>query len=193
VTIAFVRHGETAANRDGVLLGRADPPLTDLGTAQAGQLASRFADRRPDAVVSSPLRRSLETAAAIGGACGLEVVVDDRLIEIDYGAWDLAPFSEIPRADLAAWRADPDFAPPDGESLAAVSTRVAAFCVEHLEPDRTVVAVSHVSPIKAGVSWAIATDPLVSWRLRLEVASISRIAGSADAPVLVSFNETAHL
>lgn len=193
MTIAFVRHGETAVNRDGVLLGRADPPLTDRGRDQAARLAKRFARHSPARVLSSPLTRARDTAAVIAAACDLEVVVDDRLVEIDYGTWDLVPFTELPIDAVAAWRADARFAPPDGESLDAVSSRVAGLCVELLAAAEPVVAVSHVSPIKLAVAWAIGAGPLVSWRLRLDVASVSRVAGPGDTPMLLTFNETGHL
>lgn len=192
MTVAFVRHGETAANREGVLLGRADPPLTEVGRAQAARLADRFAGRAAR-VLSSPLGRARETAELIADACGLAVAVDDRLVEIDYGTWDTVAFGDLPADAVSAWREDAEFAPPGGESLHAVSTRVAGLCVELLALGEPVVAVSHVSPIKAGVAWALGAGPLVTWRLRLDLASVSQLAGSSDAPLLLTFNETSHL
>lgn len=193
MTLSLVRHGETAPNREGRLLGRADPELTVLGRTQAERLGARFAARTPGLVVSSPLLRCRETATAIADACGLEVVVDERLVEIDYGEWDLVPLEELPEEALRSLRTDPAFAPPGGESVADVAARVGGFCAEHLEAQRSVVAVSHVSPIKAGVTWAIDADPLAAYRMRLDIASVSRIGGHAGAPVLLAFNETDHL
>ena len=191
--IAFVRHGQTASNLAGVLLGRADPPLTDGGKRQAARLAERFALAPPRRVLASPLGRARDTAAVIARACGLDVVVDDRLVEIDYGDWDERPFSELPPEAVTAWRDDPGFTPPGGESLEDVLARVAELCVDLLTEAEPVVAVSHVSPIKAAVAWAIGADAGVSWRLRLDLASVSRVAGSHAAPILLSFNETDHL
>lgn len=193
MTLSLVRHGETAPNREGRLLGRADPDLTAVGRTQAERLGARFAERAPGLVVSSPLLRCRETATAIAHACGLEVVVDERLVEIDYGEWDLVPLEELPEDALRALRTDPTFAPPGGESVTDVAERVGGFCAEHLDGQRSVVAVSHVSPIKAGVTWAIDADPLAAYRMRLDIASVSRIGGRAGSPVLLAFNETDHL
>jgi ribonuclease H / adenosylcobalamin/alpha-ribazole phosphatase len=143
------------------------------------------------AVVTSPLRRARETAAEIASQWQLSVEVDDRLVEIDYGEWDQRGFGDVAPADLARWRADPEFAPPGGESLASVTARAGACAEELLERagDELVVAVSHVSPIKGVVAWALGAGPGVAWRLRLDVASITRVVRGPEGPVLLSYNE----
>jgi probable phosphoglycerate mutase len=190
--IHFVRHGETDANRRRLALGRADPMLTERGTAQAEALAHRLAAEPIEIVRSSPLRRAQDTAAPIAAALGVDVVVDERLIELDYGEWDTTSFAELPADELARWRTDPTFAPPGGESLRDVTTRVAGFCTELLEGPHA-VAVSHVSPIKAAVTWALGTSEELGWRMFLELASITRIASQNGTGVLISFNDVAHL
>ncbi len=190
--ILFARHGQTEANRQRLALGRADPPLTELGSQQAAALATRCATIGIARVYASPLLRARETAAPIAAAAGVEVVIDDRLIELDYGEWDGKSFPDLPAEALARWRNDPTFAPPGGESLRAVSSRVAAFCTEVLEGP-TVVAVSHVSPIKAAVTWALGASEELGWRMFLEVGSITRIAGRDGQGSLVGFNDTSHL
>jgi broad specificity phosphatase PhoE len=187
--IVFVRHGETPPNRSGLLLGRFDPSLTDAGRLQAEQLAIRVRDLTPDTVISSPLVRARETATPIAVAIGCAVEIDNRLVEIDYGEWDGRPFAELPPDVVARWQREPDFAPPGGESLGAVGTRVAGLCDELLTDDRVVVAVSHVSPIKAAVCWALGVGDELAWRMRLDVASITRIARGPAGPVLLGFNE----
>ena len=107
--LLIVRHGQTQANADGLILGRADPPLSELGRRQAAALAEALPV--PAVVVSSPLRRARETAAAFG----VPVETDDRWIELDYGAMDGTPAASIDDDLWAQWRADPDFAPPGGE------------------------------------------------------------------------------
>ena len=84
-------------------------------------------------VLSSPLQRARDTAAAIAAAHGLAVEIDERLIELDYGDWDGLPLTDVPADDWAAWRRDPEFAPPGGERLADVTARVAAFCADVLD------------------------------------------------------------
>lgn len=193
--IAFVRHGQTAINRDGQLQGRADASLTELGETQAARLGAWFAATSPPRrvvcrVVSSPLRRAQQTAKAVASALGLDVEVDDRLVELDYGEWDERPLREIPASEWARWRADPSFAPPAGESLLDVRARLVSFCEDELGDD-LVVAVSHVSPIKAAVCWALGVDVGASWRMHLDLASVTRIAQRADGPpYLASYNET---
>lgn len=190
--IVFVRHGETAANRERLALGRADPSLTERGRAQAEAVAGRLAGSNPAVVLTSPLLRARETADAIAAASGALVRIDARLVELDYGEWDGLRFSEMPPDALARWRTDPTFAPPGGESLQAVSERVDAFCSEHADGP-TVVAVSHVSPIKAGVAWALGASEEIAWRMFLDLASITRITAAEGRPSLLGFNDTSHL
>lgn len=190
--IIFVRHGETEANRRRLALGRADPALTERGAAQAESLGRRLASEQVESVRSSPLRRARDTAAPIAAALGLEVVVDDRLVELDYGEWDTTSFADLPPDALAQWRNDPTFAPPGGESLRAVTARVADFCTELLDGPHS-IAVSHVSPIKAAVTWALGTGEELGWRMFLELASITRIAGRDGNTTLLGFNDVSHL
>jgi probable phosphoglycerate mutase len=197
-TLVLARHGETDANAKGLLLGRLDPPLNERGREQAAALAFAFAVRTPPvAIASSPLCRTRETAETIGVACGVEVEVDDRLVEVDYGVWDGHPFADLPADVVRKWRIDPSFTPEGGESLAEVRARMAHCAADLLarasEAGGPILAVSHVSPIKAAVLWALAMDDTMSWRMRLDVASITRIAPGPDGPVLLTFNETGHL
>ena len=194
--IVFVRHGQTASNRGGQLQGRFDAPLTAEGETQAKCLATALRHEPLARVLTSPLVRARATAEAIAAVLGLEVETDDRLVELDYGEWDQLRMLDIPAEAWRKWRETVSFTPPGGESLEAVTARVAAFCDEQFSVagDESVVAVSHVSPIKAAVCWALGTDERASWRMRLGLASITRIDGGQDrAPLLLSFNETSHL
>jgi broad specificity phosphatase PhoE len=128
--------------------------------------------------------------------CGAEVEVDERLIELDYGDWDGKPLAEMrgPRGEL--WFADPHFAPPGGESLVAVTARVEAFCVDRIADAAAgrIVAVSHVSPIKAAVTWALGVDERATLRMQLGLASITTIGARGNGSgYLSSFNDSAHL
>ncbi len=187
--LIVVRHGRTAANAAGLLLGRQDPPLDLLGIEQAGRLAAEVG--RADRVVSSPLQRARETAAAFD----VQVEIDERWAELDYGEFDGLPPAQLGEATWSKWRSDPDFAPPGGESLAALTARVHAACEDLCVDarDRTVVVVSHVSPVKAALAWALGVGPEVAWRSHLDPASITRISIGPAGPVLRTFNEVAHL
>jgi probable phosphoglycerate mutase len=191
MTLLVVRHGRTAANASGVLLGRLDPSLDATGRQQAAALARVVAASSPGAlVVSSPLARTRETADAIASAVGSTIDVDERWIELDYGELDGTPLADIPPDLWSSWRTDPDFAPPGGESLRALGERVRAACDE-LAPvarERDVVVVTHVSPVKAALVWALGVDESVTWRTYVEPGSMTRIDCRATGPVLLSFN-----
>ena len=190
--IVFARHGQTAPNRDGLVLGRADPELTEEGRRQAERLAEALAGEPVSAILTSPLLRARQTAEAVGAACGLPVTVDDRLVEIDWGTWEGRPAGSLAVTDVDRWRAD-DGTAPEGESLASLSGRVESFCLDTLDDHGHVVAVSHVSPIKAAAAWALGVDGTIAWRMFLGLASITRVGQGKSSPVLLSFNETGHL
>ena len=190
--IVFARHGQTAPNRDGLVLGRADPELTEEGHRQAELLAGALRGEPVAALLTSPLLRARQTAEPIGEACGVPVEVDDRLIEIDWGAWEGRATGSLARSDVDRWKAE-DGTAPEGESLDSLSLRVESFCREQLDRDGLVVAVSHVSPIKAAAAWAMGVDGTVAWRMFLGLASITRVGQGKASPVLLSFNETGHL
>jgi broad specificity phosphatase PhoE len=182
--LLLVRHGETAANVEGRVLGRSDPPLTPRGRKQAAALARDLP--RPDLVVSSPLQRALVTA----GAFGVEPRIDERWIELDYGDLDGRVLADVPEATWSEWREDSSFAPPGGESLDALGGRVRAAC-EELAPvaaTGVVVVVSHVSPIKAALAWALGVTDAIAWRLYVEDAGVSRIDIGPRGPSVRWFN-----
>jgi len=192
--LVLVRHGETEANAARLLLGRAQSPLTERGVAQAEALSRLLG---PVArVVSSPLARALDSAAALG--LDVPVEIDERWIEVDYGEYDGQPLSSVPAEIWRRWRADPGFRPAGGESLAEMGGRVRQACDELFAADGAgargtgdVVVVSHVSPIKAAVAWALGTGDTLAWRLYLSTASMTVIGWGSDAPVLHSYNLTA--
>jgi broad specificity phosphatase PhoE len=115
---------------------------------------------------------------------------------LDYGEWDGVPAGDVPAEAWAAWRQDPAFTPPGGESLAALTTRVHAALDRLAEggDDRRIVVVSHVSPLKAAAGWALGLGPEAAWRMYVAPASITRLGlGPAGTATLRGFNETAHL
>jgi broad specificity phosphatase PhoE len=187
--LIVVRHGRTEANASGLLLGRADPELDDLGRAQAAAVAATLPE--VDRVVASPLRRAQQTAAALG----LPVETDERWIELDYGEWDGRPVADVAPATWAAWRRDPTFCPPGGECLADLGRRVRAACDDLAEAarDGNVVVVTHVSPVKAAVAWALGVGDEATWRMYVAPASISRVEVRDGGAVLTSFDEVGHL
>ena len=191
--LVLIRHGESTANAAGLLLGRTDAPLTELGRIQAQALGALLG---PVGLArSSPLRRALDTAAELD--LQRAVVVDERWVEVDYGELEGLPIGEVPAGVWQRWRVDTDFRPEGGESLAEVSARVADACTELFarpgEGARSdgadVVVVSHVSPIKAAVAWALGIDGPVASHLHLSTGSVTRIRWGDDGPVLVTYNQ----
>ncbi len=194
--IVLVRHGRTAANARGLLLGRADPPLDDEGHRQAACLARAMAGLDVARVVTSPLGRCRETADAIERAAGaVPVSIDDRWIELDYGVLDGSPVGDVPAERWATWRSDVAWAPEAGESLATLGRRVREACstLAADASERDVLVVTHVSPIKAAVAWALGVGDEVAWRMWVAPASITRIGVTNGIPSLRSFNDVAHL
>jgi len=187
--LIIVRHGRTEANASGLLLGRRlDPALDERGRRQAVALATALPAAR---VVSSPLARTRETARALGRP----VDIDERWIELDYGELDGTPLRDVPRELWAGWQADPSWAPPGGESLVDLGVRVRDACADLVEEaaDRDVVVVTHVSPVKAALAWALGVGDEISFRAYVAPASITTISTGGRRPSLHSFNGCAHL
>lgn len=188
--LILLRHGRTDANRQGRLQGRLDQDLDDLGREQAHRSASHISGGTSiDTVIASPLKRAQQTAAAFD----LPVETDERWIELSYGVFEGAPQADVPSEVWNSWRVDPHFVPEGGESLAALDERVRAACVDLAEraADENIVVVSHVSPMKSAVAWALGVDIGISWNCHLDHASICRIDFRGTRPVLRSFNHTA--
>ncbi len=147
-------------------------------------------------VRTSPLIRARDTAQLL--ALGPPPTVDERWVEVDYGEFECQPLGDIPAWVWQRWRSDRHFRPEGGETLAEVDDRITAVCQELFEEagagarrsDGDVVVVSHVTPIKAAVAWALGTPDLY-WRLHLRTASVTRIGWNRDAPILHGFNEVA--
>jgi broad specificity phosphatase PhoE len=190
--LLLVRHGRTGANASRRLLGRMDVPLDELGRRQAEALGDVAMLRDAARVVSSPLARARETAASLGPP----VSVDERWTEINYGVYDGRAVDAA--AELwRQWGRNISFTPDGGESLSALGVRVRQAC-EELWPEATqrdVVVVTHVSPIKAAVAWTLGVGDETSWRMFVDVASVTCITTGRPqdgrlAPVLHTFNDT---
>jgi broad specificity phosphatase PhoE len=196
-TLHLVRHGRTEANASGLLLGRLDPPLDDVGRAQATAAADAIAGVSGiGRVICSPLARARDTASFIAARVGVGVEVDDRWVELDYGEYDGVALTDVPAAEWARWRADPTFTPPGGESLVALRQRVETALEglrDELASGPDVVVVSHVSPIKAAVAWTLGVGDEVTWRMYLAPAAICRVRVDGRGPSLTGFNDVSHL
>ena len=197
-SMLLLRHGQTPLSVEKRFSGVGDRPLTEVGLAQAGAAARRLRGCGAVAVVASPLRRAVQTADLVAAEVGVAVTVDEGLRETDFGDWEGYTFAEVQQRwpdQLSAWLASPDVAPPAGESFADTARRVrqARDRVLAAYGGRTVVVVSHVTPIKTLVRLALEAPPGTLYRMHLDLVSISEIDWYADGPAVVRrLNDTCH-
>ncbi len=199
----LLRHGETALTGQQRFSGSggSDPALSEPGRAQAARAARALAARRLRAGRRHAPRwlRCRQTAAAAAERLGLPVAVEPDLRETDFGAWDGLTFAEARErgpADMDAWLGSPSAAPPGGESFVQVRDRVARARDRLLAAHRgrTVLLVSHVTPVKTLVLLALGAPPEALYRMYLAPAALCEIAYYADGNASVRYvNATAHL
>ncbi len=196
----LLRHGQTEMSAQRRYSGRGNPALTDVGRQQAAAAARYLAERGGIAAVfASPLQRAYDTAAAAAKALGLDVTVDDDLIETDFGAWDGLTFNEAAERDPelhGRWLRDTSITPPGGESFDSVLDRVLKVRERVVNDHRgsTVLVVTHVTPIKMLLRLALDAGPGILYRLHLDLASLSIAEFYADGASSVRLvNQTGYL
>jgi len=199
--LLLVRHGQTELSIERRYSGRGDVGLTALGERQVKALAARLA-ALVDAtvpVVSSPLRRARQTAAAIAESTGSQVEVHQELIEADFGAWEGLTYDQAAARDPDLhdrWLADQALPAPNGESFDAVHHRVQRVRDELVARSdaATVVVVSHATPIRSFLRMGLDVGPSLYHRLQLDLASLSIVRFHRDGNALVELvNDTCHL
>ncbi|MDV3128073.1 bifunctional RNase H/acid phosphatase [Mycobacterium sp. 21AC1] len=198
--LLLLRHGQTELSVERRYSGRGNPALTQEGRRQA-DAAARYLGALGGvaAVVTSPLQRAYDTAAAAAKALGLDVVVDDDLIETDFGEWEGLTFAEAAQRDPELhrrWLRDTAIEPPGGESFDTVAHRVQRardrIIAEH--GAATVLVVSHVTPIKTMLRLALDAGEGILYRLHLDLASLSIAEFYSDGASSVRLvNQTAYL
>ena len=196
-TIVLLRHGVTESTVRKLFCGSGgtDPGLTELGEEQAQRAAGWIKDHHAiDAVVSSPLRRTQETAGFVARELGLDVDLEPGIAEADFGQWDGHSFAEIMQlwpAEIDAWLKDTSIAPPGGETFDAVYERVVEARDRMIAAyaGKTIVAVSHVTPIKMLIRLALDAPMRSIYKMELAPASITTIQWWADGtPSLRNFS-----
>jgi 2,3-bisphosphoglycerate-dependent phosphoglycerate mutase/probable phosphoglycerate mutase len=170
--LVLLRHGQTDYNVAGRMQGHLDSMLTSVGHEQAAAAAPVLAALAPDRMVSSDLQRAVDTAEVVGAACGLPVKFDSRLRETHLGQWQGRTVAEIDRDDpgaIAAWRSDPTWAPPGGESRVDVVARsrpvvdeLDAEFADSAQSSTTVLLVAHGGLI-AGLVTGLMELPTSAW------------------------------
>lgn len=198
--LLLLRHGQTELSVERRYSGRGNPALTELGRRQADAAATYLGQRGGiDAVITSPLQRAYDTAAAAAKALGLDVTVDDDLIETDFGDWEGMTFGEASAASPALhgrWLSDTSVPPPGGESFDQVHARIRRARTRIISEygGATVLVVSHVTPIKTMLRMALDAGPSILYRLHLDLASLSIAEFYPDGAASVRLvNQTSYL
>ncbi|WP_410575676.1 bifunctional RNase H/acid phosphatase [Amycolatopsis sp. cmx-4-61] len=204
--LLLLRHGQTEMSALRRYSGRGDVPLTELGRAQAAAAAKRLAateglvvDGAAVPIIASPLTRTKQTAQAVADALGGRVETHPGLIETDFGEWEGLTFAEAADRDPElhrSWLGDSSVPPPGGESFDVVHRRVRKardeLIAEH--GGRTLVLVSHVTPIKTLLRMGLDAGPQLLFRLHLDLASLSIVEFYPDGNASVRLaNDTSHL
>jgi probable phosphomutase (TIGR03848 family) len=198
-TVILLRHGRSTANSAGVLAGRTPGvALDEHGQAQAQALVERLAQLPLAAVVSSPLQRCRETVAPLAQARALEVTVDDRFVEVDYGQWTGRELSKLGKEPL--WKvvqSHPSAAVfPGGEGLAALQARAVAavrewdakLAAEH-GPEVLWLVCSHGDVIKAVLADALGVHLDGFQRIVANPCSVSAVTYTETRPFVQRVND----
>ncbi|MDX3664277.1 bifunctional RNase H/acid phosphatase [Streptomyces sp. ID05-26A] len=198
--IILLRHGQTKLSVDRRYSGRGDHPLTDLGLEQAERAAARLSKMDGIAgVISSPLQRAQQTARKLADKLDLEVVTHQGLIETDFGTWEGLTFAEASEQDPEVhrrWLGDTSVKPPNGESFDEVHARVRKARTDIIAKygGKTLVLVSHVTPIKTMLRQALDVGPQFLFRMHLDLTGISIAEFYPDGHASVKLvNDTSHL
>ncbi|SDB06657.1 alpha-ribazole phosphatase [Eubacterium oxidoreducens] len=129
--IWLTRHGQTNLNKMRLMQGLTDEPLNETGIAQAKMARNNLGDLAFDAVYSSPLSRAITTASIIGNIPGDEVIIDERLIETNFGRYECADYNHLGVAMSLYWALPEIFPAPDSvETIASMTARSSSFLKE---------------------------------------------------------------
>ena len=193
--LILLRHGEPDETVHGRCYGRLDPGLSHRGREQMRQAWRLLDDQSPSAVYSSPSRRALESTA-LRSTDTPAAAVDERLREIDFGAFEGLTYDEISTRDpqkYDEWMIRPtDVAFPDGESFATMSTRVreALEQIRWKHSGETVVTLSHGGVNRVALAQALDLDPRRIFRLAQVYACVNVIDYAGGEPVVLVMNAT---
>lgn len=200
MTVILLRHGRSSSNTAHTLAGRSEGvDLDDRGREQAQALVDRIGELPIRAIVRSPLLRCERTVEPLAAALGLRPIVDERISEVDYGAWTGRKIGELVKEPLwSVVQQQPSAAVfPDGEGLAAVQARAVAAVREHdrrlaelHDGDALWVACTHGDVIKAVVADALGTHLDSFQRITADPASMSVIRYTAVRPFVIHVNHT---
>ena len=175
--IVFVRHAETVANTDGILVGRGHAPFTERGAAQVEALVEHLVGLKVDRVFSSPSERTSVVARAVADAMGVPCALDERLHEIDFGPAEGLRYADLPRGGV--WMEPGDYARPiveGGESRTQVDERVASFLADIMPLQGTSLVVSHGGPLRSALATSLGLDPVDCWAFHIDNGAVITVS-----------------
>ncbi len=197
--LLLVRHGETDFNAQKRFQGQMDVPLNANGRLQATVLAKKIAEEHIDVVVASDLKRASETAEIVMAGRGVEIVVDGRLRELNFGAWEGMTYAEIQESDpqtLSTWEGDLMFiAPPGGETVSQFSGRVRSIlrAIQAKYAGKTILIVAHGGVLQLLLCTLLGLSADRFWQFRLQNASLSEVSLHQAGAIIQNINDTSHL
>lgn len=193
----FIRHGETAAVGRRLVGRNPGIVLTERGVGQVARLAERLQAHRIDRIVSSPMERARQSAIPIADRLGLELQMDDGLLEVDFGAWTGVTFEDIAADTL--WQRYHRFRSgiriPGGEMALEIQTRMVAVTerIRREHPGERVALVSHGDPIRYALAFYAGVPLDLALRLEVDVASASVVEVGDEGARILCLNHTGEL
>lgn len=197
--LLLVRHGRTDGNDKRVYQGWTDTELNEKGRLQAEQLALRLKDERLDHIYSSPLKRALNTALAVGKYHDLEVKTVENIKEIHFGEWEnmsAQQLEELYPDYMKKWREDHSgYYAPGGESLEIAYSRINPWIERVIEDNQEgrILVVSHGGAIRAMISGLVGRGTEGHWNYKIKNCAITTIKTFDGFPILESLNDVSHL
>jgi len=197
--LLLVRHGETELNSAERYWGRTDVALSAAGLRQAERLRDRLAKEKINAIYSSDLRRSSQTAETIASRHKLEVTICPELREIDFGQLEGLTFDQInrlhPEVTQMWMERSPDLKYPGGESIYQLNNRVDVFMrrLEKHDEQETILIVAHSGILRTLACQLLGMELQRRWQIRLDLASLTVIETYPQGAILTLLNDTNHL
>jgi len=194
----LVRHGQTSWNLEGKTQGSKDSTLTPLGIKQAEMLGQRLNKIQLDTIYSSPLKRAQSTAQIIANMQNIDCILDDRLVEMNFGEWEGLTNFDIEKNypdNFKTWRDNPHIAKiPNGETIEIAQRRMIEFTNNIMESDyENILVVSHGTTIRLLLLYILSMDLQHYYKLKQDNCAINLIEFKHHGPVLIKYNDTCHL
>jgi alpha-ribazole phosphatase len=200
LNLYMVRHGQTAASRENRFTGTSDPPLTTIGEAMADAFAQRYASLKWDAIYTSPLLRTRQTADALAGRTGVAPVVEDGLKEMGYGEWEGLRQDEVKQRWPEAFEYWADDVASRGTPGGETAFQVAARAMKVVEAIRTrhqagnVLLVSHKATLRIITCALLGLDVrLFRERIAQPVGALTMFAVTDKTALLTILGDRSHL